>query len=213
MKVSKIGHCCLVIEHNDTLILTDPGSFSTGQNKIRGLSAVLITHEHADHFHIESLKTVLNNNPGIRIITNNAVHSILEKEGISSEVVGGGESGDVHGIEVRGFGTQHEKVFGNEPNVENTGYLIGNKLFYPGDALHNPGTSVDILALPVSGPWLSMSDALAYARELAPQSVFPVHEGLLNEQGEEITYRWASTVLEKLNIKFIALKKGSSHTF
>src|SRR3990167_7420555 len=54
MKIKKIGHCCLRIEEQETVILTDPGVFSTLQNEEQGIDIVLITHEHGDHLHIES---------------------------------------------------------------------------------------------------------------------------------------------------------------
>ena len=50
MKITKIGHCCLVLEEESIKILTDPGSFTIeGQEQITDLDVVLITHEHQDH--------------------------------------------------------------------------------------------------------------------------------------------------------------------
>jgi L-ascorbate metabolism protein UlaG (beta-lactamase superfamily) len=57
----------MVLEIDGVKILTDPGSFTIGaQEGVTGLDAILITHEHADHFHIESLHTVVRNNPDYR---------------------------------------------------------------------------------------------------------------------------------------------------
>lgn len=56
MKVTKFGHCCLLIEEEGLRILTDPGSYSTRQNDVQNIDVILITHEHPDHLHIESLK-------------------------------------------------------------------------------------------------------------------------------------------------------------
>lgn len=52
MKITKFGHCCLLIEENGVRILTDPGTYSTQQSEVKNIDFVLITHEHADHFQL-----------------------------------------------------------------------------------------------------------------------------------------------------------------
>lgn len=53
MKITKFGHCCLLIEEKGVRLLTDPGTYSDGFEHLK-VDAVLITHEHQDHLHIES---------------------------------------------------------------------------------------------------------------------------------------------------------------
>lgn len=60
--------------------------------------------------------------------------------------------------------------------MENTGYFIDEKLFYPGDAFTDPGRPIDVLALPVAGPWVKISESVDYALALKPRTVFPVHD-------------------------------------
>ncbi len=78
MNIKKIGHCCLLIKTKDLTILTDPGNFSVDQNTITGIDIVVITHEHTDHLHIESLQEVLQNNPQAKVITNSGVGKKLD---------------------------------------------------------------------------------------------------------------------------------------
>ena len=87
MKIKKVGHCCLIIETNNLKIMTDPGNFSIEQNQEKDVDVVLITHEHADHFHLESLLEVIKNNPQCRIITNTSVKKLLDKENIACEIL------------------------------------------------------------------------------------------------------------------------------
>ncbi len=70
MKITKFGHCCLLIEEKGVRILTDPGTYSTQQSEVKNIDFVLITHEHADHFHVDSLKALLKNNPQAKVIPN-----------------------------------------------------------------------------------------------------------------------------------------------
>lgn len=195
MKITKLGHCCLVIEEQGVFLLTDPGAYSTKQRDARGVDAILITHEHADHLHLESLKVALRNNPKARVITNTAVNAILSKEHIPSEIVGDGQKTEVKGLMIEGFGTEHAKVFEGKPDVENTGYFVGNKLFYPGDSFYKPGKHADILALPVGGPWMKISEALMYAKEMKPRVCFPVHGALFNDFGLGSAHCWPKDVL------------------
>ncbi len=58
MKITKFGHCCLFVEHAGVTILTDPGSYSDMDaiKALTGIDAFVITHEHQDHFHVDTLK-------------------------------------------------------------------------------------------------------------------------------------------------------------
>lgn len=199
-----------MLELEGVTILTDPGAFTTAQDELTGIDAVLITHEHMDHYHVPSLKKVLENNPQAIVITNKAVGALLEKEGISYVIVGNGESTTIKGILIEGFGTEHGKIYGDMPTVENTGYFVANKFYFPGDSLHEPGKQVDVLALPVAGPWLKMSEAIDYARKLKPRVAFPVHDGF---KPDTVWQKWPADLLPTFGIEFVTLKDGDTHEF
>jgi len=159
--------------------MTDPGAWSTAQNDQKNIHLVLITHEHPDHFHLDSLKTVLTNNSQAQVITNSAVGKLMDEVGIKYQLLEHGESKQVNGMNFEGYGQEHAIIYENIGQVLNTGFMIGDRLFYPGDALYNPKRPVEILALPVAGPWVKISEAIDYAKELKPKYAFPVHDGLL----------------------------------
>lgn len=211
MKITKFGHCCLLIEENGTRILTDPGIYSEKQNEIKDIDIILITHEHTDHFHIVSVKQVLKNNPEAKIITNTAVGKLLDKESFSYQIVEKENTLTKNGIKFEGFGEKHALIHESLEPVQNTGYFINEKLFYPGDALTNPHRDIDILALPVAGPWIKLSEAINYALELKPKRCFPVHDGILVNIGT--TNSVPQMILPKADISFEVLEMDKEYEF
>ncbi len=157
MRITKLGHCCLIIEEAGVRIMTDPGVYSTLQNEAQNINYIFITHEHSDHFHLESLKIVLKNNLRAKIVTNSAVGKLLDAEKIPYEILEHGDAKKFGAVSVEGFGEKHAVIYENFGQVVNTGYFFGSRFFYPGDAFYNPNKQVEILALPVAGPmgWAS----------------------------------------------------------
>ena len=211
MKVTKMGHCCLLIETGGLKILTDPGNYTTSQNELKNVDVVLITHEHADHFHMESLKTVLKNNPQAQVITNKGVGIRLEAEVMKYTLVEHGQEVKIKNILIQGLGEKHQQMYKEWGQVDNTGYFIASKLFYPGDALFNPNKEVEILALPVAGPWMKLSEAIDYALEIKPKVCFPVHDGGLKAPG--VAHRLPNTILPEKGINFVVIEEGKSLEF
>lgn len=213
MKIKKIGHCCLFIQTEKLNILTDPGAFSVEQNEISGIDIILITHEHADHLHTDSLKVILGNNPNAKVITNSGVGKVLDELDIKYEILEGKDTSEIEGLLLEAFDCKHEEIFDEIGQVQNTGYFIDNKLFYPGDAYCNPNKPVDTLALPVAGPWCKISDTIRYALEVKPKKAFPVHDGML--QGDKIggSHAIPNKVLNDNGIEFTPMINGDEKEF
>lgn len=207
MKITKLGHCCLLVEENGVRILTDPGGWSTAQSEIKNVDLVLITHEHSDHLHIDSVKKVLQNNPGAVIWTNKAVGKILSEAAIAFELLENGQKNQFKGVELEGHGDKHAVIYQEFGQVQNTGFMIGDRLFYPGDNLFNPKKSVEILALPVAGPWLKISEAVDYAKEIKPKVAFPVHDAMINQNMFSGHHAIPKMFLPKAGIQFNDLEK------
>ena len=213
MKIKKIGHCCLLIKTNNITILTDPGNFSVDQNLIIGIDVILITHEHADHFHIDSLKIILKNNPQVKIITNSGVGEKLNELNIQHIVLEDLNKININNISIEAFNAKHEEIFSEVGQVQNTAYLIDNTLFYPGDSFHNPTKKVDILALPVAGPWCRISDAIKYALSIKPNKVFPVHDGMLQKDRIGSYHKVPEKILSENGIEFVVISEGDEKEF
>lgn len=213
MNITKIGHCCLLIKLENLTILTDPGKFSDEQNGITGVDIVLITHEHGDHLHTESLETVLQNNPNAQVISNSSVQKILAQRHIDCVVLEGREQMETKGIQLEAYDAEHAEIFEEFSQVQNTGYFINNHLFYPGDAYCNPGKPVPVLALPIAGPWAKIADVIRYVLEVKPTTTFPVHDAVLNDHGVDLHHRICGMKCEEAGIKFIPMMAGDLGDF
>lgn len=207
MKIKKLGHCCLVIEENGKKIMTDPGSYTVEEQiKEKNIDIILITHEHQDHLHVDSLKSVLLNNPNAVVITNSGVGGILDENGAKYQKLENGQSREFSGVFLEAYGDKHAEIYKEFGQVQNTGYFIGKNLFYPGDAFTNPHKKIDILALPVLAPWLRLKDSIDYAIEVNPRICFPVHDWNIKIPG--IVHKMPENVLIKKNIKFKVIEIG-----
>lgn len=210
MKITKLGHCCLLIETKGKRILTDPGSYTIeAHSKIENIDYILFTHEHQDHYHIESLRTILEKNPQAVIYSNNSVSELLDKEGIKHTQINHADSILLGEISVTGIGEKHAQMHSTIPLSSNLGYFIDGRLWYPGDAFTNPERAVEILALPVSGPWMKLSEAIDYALLLKPKKVFPVHDGTRFGSAHVLPAK----VLASEGIEFIVMIEGDSKEF
>lgn len=213
MKIKKIGHCCLVIEADGKRIMTDPGFYTAiGQAKELGIDLILITHEHGDHFHLESLKKILANNSDVKIITNGGVGKLLTEAGIKYEILENKIPKEFFGIEFEAHDCKHEEIFKEIGQVQNTGYFIGKRLFYPGDSFYNPGKPVEILALPVAGPWARVRDFMKYVLDVKPKFCFPVHDGMLTSFVDS-AYFVPKMILSKFGIAFKSFEENKAEEF
>lgn len=211
MNITKIGHCCLLIKDNDKVILTDPGAWTTEQNTLTGIDIILITHEHADHFHMDSVKQVLKNNPDAVIVTNSRIAGLLAEENITTTILENNQKQTIDGIVLAGYGTEHANIYPTIPNVMNTGFLVQDRFFYPGDAFTNPGVPIEILAMPMIGPWMKLSDSIDWVKELQPKVCIPVHDGMLNPR--PWIYGLPSKLFPEWGITFDAIEPGESREY
>lgn len=209
MKIKKFGHSAIRVEESNTNILVDPGVWSPGVENETGLSAICITHEHADHFSIEHIKKLKANNTA-EVFTNSAVAELLQAESIEATIVADGDTQTVGSISFSVHGEKHALIDTDWPQPLNTGFLFNETIYHPGDALHNPGKQVPVLAIPIMAPWARIGEMLDYIREIHPKKFFPIHEAMLKELG--LYELQAKRVGESVNSEYVLIKEGDTLT-
>jgi len=182
MELIKYGHACVVLCEGERRLVVDPGAF-TDPAALDGASAVLVTHEHPDHFLADRLRAAMDADPALEIWTNGSVAGQLEGLGGRVHVVGHGDAVSVAGFDVHVHGELHAQIHPEMPRVKNVGFLVDGQVFHPGDALTVPDEPVATLLLPVHAPWSKASEVIDYVRAVHADQAYAVHDGLLNDTG------------------------------
>lgn len=89
VELTKFGHACVRLEKDGRRLVVDPGGL-TGPEALDGADAVLVTHEHFDHFSEELLRRAAAARPGLRIWTNSSVAKRLDGLGAQVSTTGEG---------------------------------------------------------------------------------------------------------------------------
>lgn len=178
MRIQKFIHSCLLVSDGDARVLIDPGTFSRGFEELRGLTAVLVTHQHPDHVDVDRLETLLAANPDAKLFADVESTTQLAGRGLAATATEAGQELDLGGISARVIGSRHAVIHPDVPIVANVGYLLGGRLFHPGDALTVPDEPVELLALPAVAPWMKVAEAIDYLRAVAPRVALPIHEAV-----------------------------------
>lgn len=147
------------------------------------------------------------------MITNSGVGAKLKEIGTPFSLLEGPQSTTVKEVLIEAFEGKHEEIFEEIGQVQNTGYFIDNKLFYPGDSYIDPKKAVDVLALPVAGPWCRIKNSIEYALKIKPRVVFPVHDGQLIKERIGGSHGAPQNILPKNGIEFAIMNEGDEREF
>ncbi|GAA2524477.1 MBL fold metallo-hydrolase [Winogradskya humida] len=185
MRLTKYAHACVTFTDGDRTLLIDPGTFTPNAAElIAAADAVLVTHEHFDHFDEAALKLELDRRPGLRVYGPAAVQETLGERDGQVSVVHAGDQLDAAGFTIAVHGERHALIHNDVPLVDNVGYLIDGRVFHPGDSYAVPDAPVETLLLPTSGPWTKFGEAADFARAVKPSRMIQVHELMLSELGQ-----------------------------
>lgn len=186
MRLTKKGHSCVRLEKDGRALVIDPGGY-TEADAADGVAAILVTHEHPDHFDEATVRAALDGDPAVELWTLASVADRLAPAYPGRvHTVGEGDAFSVAGFDVQVHGQLHAVIHPDIPRITNVGYLVEGAVFHPGDALTVPGSPVDTLLLPLNAPWNKAAELVDFVRAVDPRRVIDVHDGLLCPAGVEL---------------------------
>jgi L-ascorbate metabolism protein UlaG (beta-lactamase superfamily) len=209
VRLTKLGHACVRLEKDGARLVIDPGIWS-GADALTSADAILITHEHADHLDAAAVRAALAADDGLQLWTNAAVAAQLADGGERVHVVSHGDAFTAAGFDIGVYGEQHALVHRDIPIVSNCGFTVDGELFHPGDALTVPPQRVATLLLPANAPWLKAAEMIDYAREVAPQRAYAIHDGLLNANGLALMQNLMKAAAAPSGAEYVRLEPGTS---
>ncbi|GAA2723528.1 MBL fold metallo-hydrolase [Cellulomonas aerilata] len=192
MDLTLLGHACVRLDKDGSRLVIDPGAFSATE-ALEGADAVLITHEHVDHVVPDELRAALVGRPDL---------AVWAPEGVAAAIVGDddsladrvhaaapGDHVDVAGFAVDVVGGTHAVIHPDVPQAANVGYLVDGVLLHPGDSFTLPDAEVDVLLVPVAGPWMKVAEAIDYVRAAAARRAVPIHDAIYTDGGKGLVDR------------------------
>lgn len=193
MRLTHVGHACVLVETAGVRVLIDPGTFAAGWEQLTGLDAVLITHTHPDHCDRDRLPELLKANPGATLAAEPGLAAELSESGLAVQPLPAGDVLAVSDVTVTAVGGQHAVIHADIPRVGNVGLVVTAPgepvLLHPGDSYETTPSDIDVLAVPLNAPWSAFKETVEFVRAVSPRVGFPIHDGLLNETGRALYLR------------------------
>lgn len=209
MDLTHLGHACLLVETDRARVLLDPGTLSEGHTDLTDLDAVLITHKHFDHFDTAAVEALLKASPRATLVVEaTTAADVPESLRERTQVVRPGDRFAIAGDEIDVVGGTHAQIHPDIDQIPNVGfYFTDIGLLHPGDEFTPPAVDVEVLALPVSGPWQGLRDTVDYLRSVRPTRAFPMHEAVLSRPSLYYTYLES---LKPTETEFRVLEPGTA---
>jgi L-ascorbate metabolism protein UlaG (beta-lactamase superfamily) len=184
MNITKYTHACLVLEKDKQSVVIDPGGFSDDLVIPDTVICIVVTDAHFDHLNMDNLKKIIDKNPKSVVYAHRDIVSQLD--GIRGEIVDTHRNIQVGDFALKFVGGKHALVYPDIPQAINLGVIVDDEFYYPGDSFTLPGQPIETLALPVSGPWCKLSEAIDFLNAVKPRSAFPTHDAINSDIGNKV---------------------------
>ncbi len=209
MRVTKHEHSAVRLEDSGKLLLIDPGGLTLPLDEVANAVALVITHEHPDHWTPDHLDRIVKDTGGIPIYAPEGVAKAAP--GYDITIVHPGDTVTVEPFTLRFFGGKHNLIHESIPIIDNVGVLVNEEFYHPGDSYSVPkGVKVRMLAAPLGGPWLKIGEAMDFVLAVAPRQAFGIHDMGLSVIGRGMHRERLKWATEQGGGTFLALEPGDS---
>ncbi len=203
MKITKLGHSCVLVETPDRTALFDPGVWADRAliDKVQHVDRIIYTHEHADHFDIDILKSLIEKFPDAHVICNDEIQKLVESSGLQVTVRPESQCA------VK-FTARHGQLpIPGAKAPEENGYHFKELFTHPGDSQTFSETK-KVLAMPFIGPWGKTGDSIAKVLELKPEYVLPIHDWHYTPEAKQWLQGLLESVFAETDIKLLPNENG-----
>lgn len=207
MRITKREHACLDIEKAGKRLIIDPGSFTAAFTP-DNIAAVVVTHEHPDHWTPEHLKRILDANPGIPLYGPPGVVAAAKEFDVTP--VADGDELSVGGFTLQFFGRDHAVIHSSIPIINNVGVLVDGTLYYPGDSYTVPPVTVELLAVPAGGPWVKIGEVIDFVLTVRANKTFPTHTAPLSPVGVGMVNKRLTEQVAKFGGTYLPVEPGDT---
>lgn len=211
MQITKLEHSGIIVDKNGQKIVCDPVEFMHKLPELTNVVAIIITHQHGDHFQPEVLAKILEQNPEARIFAPKDL-GIDEIAGRPIEKVENGAIQEISNFKLRFFGQNHATIVPGVVPCSNIGVIIDETIVNPGDSFDLPDSieKPKVLFVPSAAPWCKVSESAGYIKKVGPEIAIPFHNAVLSDLGNGINNNWLAKVADEVGTKFTPLQPGES---
>ncbi|MCB1273417.1 MAG: MBL fold metallo-hydrolase [Leucobacter sp.] len=223
MRCFRLPHAGLVLEEAGRSLFIDAGDFTdehelaTAIGAAGPIAAIVITHEHGDHWTLPNVAALRSAAPDAPICTTAATAAALAAAGIEHvTVMSEGDLVQAGPFALEFYGRRHEVLHSSIPVIDNLGVRVNGTLAWGGDSLARPPFAAEVLGVPIGSPWSNIAQVMDFVLAAAPRRAYLTHDGMLSARGRGLftaRVRWCLEQVGGELIEFPSLSPDPAARF
>jgi len=184
--VQPVNHATVILSFDSDIIYVDPVGGGPRYEAFNKPTAIVITHEHGDHFDVPTLQAIAATAKVI-IGPQKVIDGLPPDLKAKSKLMNNGDKGDINGIAtsaIPAYNITPERLK-YHPKGEGNGYIFtfgDAKVYVAGDTEDTPEmralTGIAVAFLPMNLPYtMTGQQAASAVQEFKPLVVYPYHYG------------------------------------